>query len=599
MKMFDSNGLIAGLPHLPGVYRMINDSGEVLYVGKAGNLKKRVSSYFHKNDHSPRIALMVSRIAAVEITVTASESDALLLENNLIKALSPRYNILFRDDKSYPYLLLTGHAFPRMAYFRGTPQRADHCFGPFPNVYAVRNSMDILQKIFRLRTCEDSVFAHRSRPCLLHQIKRCSAPCVAVIDQAAYATDVVHAQQFLTGKTDDILHDITTRMQHAAARFDYEQAAVLRDQIRSLTAVRERQSVTQAGAIDCDVLAVVSEQGMVCVNMAMIRGGQHLGDRSTFPRNAQQADIAETFSAFLSQHYLTADTPPLIIANVTGDWNPIAAALSAHHAKKISIQTRVSGVRQRWLDMAVNNARLSLTRQLMQQASQSQRLAALRLALDMPDLQRIECFDISHTMGEATVASCVVYDHEAMQPAHYRRFNIHTAAAGDDYAAMREALQRRYARLQQEDGVMADLILIDGGLGQLHQATDVMAELGISQVTLIGVAKGVERKAGMEQLISVDGQSRRLSTDDPALHLIQQIRDEAHRFAITGHRAKRAKARNESVLEHIAGIGPKRRQKLLERFGGLRDLKNAGVDDIARVDGISRALAEEIYRQLH
>ncbi len=599
MSSFDAAALIASLPNLPGVYRMRDDSGQVLYVGKAGDLKKRVSSYFQKSDLSPRIRLMVSRVEAVEITVTGSESEALLLENNLIKALSPRFNILFRDDKSYPYLLLTGHAFPRLAYFRGTPQRADHCFGPFPNATAVRESIDILQKIFQLRTCEDSVFAHRSRPCLLHQIKRCSAPCVAAIGTEVYAMDVAHAEQFLSGKTDQLLDDITARMQQAALEQHYELAAMLRDQIRSLTAVRERQSVTDLDTADADVVAVASEQGMLCVNVSMIRGGRNLGDRSLFPRNAQDADTQEALAAFLAQHYLATAAPAQIIVSEAGDWAAIADMLSEQSGRKVSIHNRVSGLRRRWLDMAHNNARLAILRQVTQQATQSQRLAALQQALDMPDLQRIECFDISHTMGEATVASCVVYDLEAMQPAQYRRYNLRSVKPGDDYGAMREVLTRRYARIRDGDGERADLVLIDGGLGQLHAAAEALAELGTSDIVLIGVAKGVERKPGMEQLVSLDGSSRQLAADDPALHLIQQIRDEAHRFAITGHRARRAKARNVSTLEQLPGIGPKRRQRLLERFGGLRGLKNAGVEDIAKVDGISRALAEKIYRELH
>jgi len=596
---FDSASFLSSLPKLPGVYRMLDEAQQVLYVGKAGNLKQRVSSYFQKTDLSPRIRLMVSRIAAVEITVTRSEAEALLLENNLIKALSPRYNILFRDDKSYPYLLLTGHAFPRLMVFRGTPKRGDRCFGPFPNAGAVRDSLDILQKIFQLRTCEDTVFAHRSRPCLLHQIKRCSAPCVGEGGATAYAADVAHAEQFLLGKTDQLLNDITTRMQQAAMAQHYEQAAALRDQVRSLTAVRERQSVTDLGSVDVDVVAVASGQGMVCVNLGMIRGGQYLGDRSLFPRNAQDADLQETLSAFLTQHYLDAIAPAQIIVSEEGDWRAIAEVLSEQVGHPLTIHHQVSGQRRRWLDMALSNARLAILREANQKNTQTQRLAALRLALAMPDLQRIECFDISHTMGEATVASCVVYDHEAMQPSQYRLFNLRTNKAGDDYGAMREALTRRYTRIREGEGVRADLVLIDGGLGQLHAAAEVMIESGMGDIPLIGVAKGVERKAGMEQLVAMDGSSRRMSPDDPALHLIQQIRDEAHRFAITGHRARRAKARNVSVLENMPGIGPKRRQKLLERFGGLRELKNAGVEDIAKVAGISRALAEEIYRGLH
>ncbi len=599
MNEVESAELIASLPNLPGVYRMLDAQRDVLYVGKAGDLKKRVSSYFHKNDHSPRIRLMLSRVAAVEITVTASESEALLLENNLIKALSPRYNILFRDDKSYPWLLLTGHAWPRLAYFRGAPRRTDHSFGPFPNAHAVRESIDILQKVFRLRTCEDSVFAHRSRPCLLYQIKRCSAPCVGAIAAADYAADVGHARLFLTGKTDRILDDVTHRMQQAAQAQQYELAAIFRDQIRSLTAVRERQSVEQGADLDADVVSVVAEQGLVCVNLAMIRGGRHLGDRSLFPHHAQDVTAQEALQAFLSQHYLDAAPPAQIVVSEPVQAPDLVEFLAERAGRRVSLAARVTGQRRRWLDMGRNNARLAIARQLARQSTRQLRLDALRQALQMPELQRIECFDISHTLGEATVASCVVYDQGDMQPSQYRRFNIRKAAAGDDYAAMREALERRYARVRDGGQQAADLVLIDGGIGQVRAAAEALNELGTHGVMLLGVAKGPERKAGMEQLVTADGSVRRLPPEDAALHLIQQIRDEAHRFAITGHRAKRGRARSESALERIPGVGPKRRQKLLERFGGLRELRNAGQEEIARVDGIGQALEEQIYRNLH
>ncbi len=598
MSGFDAASFLATLPGLPGVYRMLDEAGQVLYVGKAADLKKRVSSYFQKQDHSPRIRMMVSRIAGIEITVTASEAEALLLENNLIKALSPRYNILFRDDKSYPYLLLSGHAFPRMAYFRGTPARGDHAFGPFPGATAVRESIDILQKVFRLRTCEDSVFEHRSRPCLLYQIKRCSGPCVAAISAEDYRRDVAEARDFLNGRTDQVLQTVTQRMQQAADAMHYEQAAIFRDQIRSLSAVREQQAVDTQVDVDVDVIAVVRGEGMVCVNLAMVRGGRHLGDRSFFPRNAVDATLAETLLAFIGQHYAGAPAPAAIVVSEPVGMDETASLPVQQTGRKVQIVHRVGGQRRRWLEMALRNAKLAIVREAGRQATQSQRLQALQQTLDMPDLQRIECFDISHTMGEATVASCVVYDEAAMQPGQYRRFNIREARAGDDYAAMQEALTRRYGRIRDGEGKAADLILIDGGLGQLRAAAAVLADLGISGVAMIGVAKGVERKAGMEQLVTLDGHSARLSPDDPALHLIQQIRDEAHRFAITGHRARRGKARTESSLQDIPGIGPKRRQKLLERFGGLRELKNASVEDIARVEGISRELAEQVYRSL-
>ena len=581
------------------MYRMLGQDGEVLYVGKARDLKKRVTSYFQKSDQSPRIRLMVAKIASVEITVTRSESEALVLENNLIKALSPRYNILFRDDKSYPYLMLSGHRYPRLAYFRGTPQRQDRCFGPFPNSYAVRNSIQILQKVFRLRTCEDSVFNHRSRPCLLHQIKRCTAPCVDLISAEDYAADVKNAALFLEGKENEVLQSITEKMQQSADAMRYEEAALYRDQIKSLTAVREKQFVASQSQADADVVAVVAEQGLLCVNLLMIRGGRHLGDKTLFPQNAQDVVPKEAMEAFLSQHYLNRAIPPQIIVSEPVDADALAAVFSEQAGRKVSIQVNPIGERRSWLAMTHGNARIAITRQVAQKATQEARLTALQEALVLPNLQRIECFDISHTMGEATVASCVVYDNGAMQNGEYRRYNISGITPGDDYAAMRDALTRRYTKIQQTEARRPDLILIDGGTGQLNIASEVMAELGITDIELIGVAKGVERKAGMEQLISTDGRATRLPGDHPGLHLIQQIRDEAHRFAITGHRARRGKARTHSALEDIGGIGPKRRQKLLENFGGLRGLQNAGVEEIAQIEGISRALAEKIYRELH
>ena len=597
--MFDSKTFLFTLPSLPGVYRMLGQDGEVLYVGKARDLKKRVSSYFQKTDQSPRIRLMVAKITSVEITVTRSESEALVLENNLIKALSPRYNILFRDDKSYPYLMLSGHHYPRLAYFRGTPQRQDRCFGPFPNSYAVRDSIQILQKVFRLRTCEDSVFNHRSRPCLLHQIKRCTAPCVDLISAGDYAADVKNAALFLDGKENEVLQSITEKMQQAADALHYEEAALYRDQIKSLTAVREKQFVASQSQADVDVVALVAEQGLLCVNLLMIRGGRHLGDKSLFPQNAQDVVPKEAMEAFLSQHYLNRAIPPQIIVSEPVDADALAAVFSEQAGRKVSIQVNPIGERRSWLAMTQGNARIAITRQVAQKATQQARLTALQEALALPNLQRIECFDISHTMGEATVASCVVYDKGAMQNGEYRRYNISGITPGDDYAAMRDALTRRYTKIQQTEARHPDLILIDGGTGQLNIASEVMAELGITDIELIGVAKGVERKAGMEQLISTDGRAARLPSDHPGLHLIQQIRDEAHRFAITGHRARRGKARTHSTLEDIGGIGPKRRQKLLENFGGLRGLQNAGVEEIAQIEGISRVLAEKIYRELH
>jgi excinuclease ABC subunit C len=598
---FDSKTLLTNLPTLPGVYRMLNAAGEVLYVGKARDLKKRVASYFQKTDLSPRIRLMVGQIAGIETTVTRSESEALLLENNLIKALAPRYNILFRDDKSYPYLMLSAHRFPRLGFYRGTPDKKAQYFGPFPNAYAVRESVQILQKIFRLRTCEDSVFTNRSRPCLLHQIKRCTAPCVKLIDEMEYGNDVRNASLFLAGKESEVLQTLTGKMQTAAEKMDYEEAAFYRDQIQSLTKVREKQFVeTSGGQLNADVVGCVSNGGLLCVNLVMIRGGRHLGDKSIFPQNAEDYDAVSALEAFLAQHYLNREIPPLIIVGEKIDTDMLQTLFSEQSGHKVQINDHPTADRRVWLSMAVQNAGLALEQKLNQKATQETRLSALQEALGLESTaQRIECFDISHTMGEATMASCVVYDHNAMQNSEYRRFNINGITPGDDFAAMRQALTRRYQKIAAGEGKVPDLILIDGGKGQLGVAVEVLQEVGLSDIPLVGVAKGEARKPGLEQLIFTDRPAIQLPSDHVGLHLIQQIRDDAHRFAITGHRMKRGKARNRSTLEDIGGIGAKRRQKLLASFGGLRGIMAASVDDLAQVEGISRKLAEKIYEELH
>jgi excinuclease ABC subunit C len=599
--MFDAKPLLANLPPLPGVYRMLNEAGEVLYVGKARDLKKRVSSYFQKTDLSPRIRLMVGQIAGIDTTVTRSESEALLLENNLIKALAPRYNILFRDDKSYPYVMLSGHDFPRLGMYRGALDKKHQYFGPFPDAGAVRESIQILQKVFRLRTCEDSVFSNRSRPCLLHQIKRCTAPCVGLIDAAGYANDVRNAVLFLEGKENEVLNALNEKMQRAAAAMQYEEAALYRDQMQSLNKVREKQYVSSGSDLDADVIGCVARDGLLCVNLVMIRGGRHLGDKSFFPQNAEDWDAAAALEAFLAQHYVGRTVPPLIIVSEKIDAAPLQALLGEQAGRKVQINMQTLGERRVWLDMALRNAGHALEQRLHQQATQEGRLLALQEALQLPGaVQRIECFDISHTMGEATVASCVVYDRGAMQNGEYRRFNIAGITPGDDYAAMREALTRRYRRIAAGEGRVPDLILIDGGRGQLGIAVEALAETGLGDVAVIGVAKGEARKPGLEQLIFPgDAKPLQLPKDHPGLHLIQQIRDEAHRFAIQGHRARRGKARTSSSLEDIEGVGAKRRQRLLASFGGLRGVMSAGVDDLAQVEGISRALAEKIYQRLH
>jgi excinuclease ABC subunit C len=600
---FNSIGLIGALPHLPGVYRMLNAAGEVLYVGKARDLKRRVASYFQKaGSQTPRIQLMLSQVAAIETTVTRSEAEALLLENNLIKTLRPRYNILYRDDKSYPYVVLTGHPFPQLGFYRGGLDRSNRYFGPFSSASGVRESIQLMQKVFGLRTCADTVFANRSRPCLLYQIKRCSGPCVGLISHADYAENVHGAALFLEGQEDEALKRLEARMLAASERQDYEQAAVLRDQIRALSKVRETQFVSSGKSrIDADVVALASEQGLLCVNLVMIRGGMHRGDKSYFPQNAREQDEEEALEAFLAQHYLNREVPALIVVNRPIDTRGLQALLSQQAHKKVQISTRPTGDRRAWARMAEKNAQLAIAQRLGSQATQEARLFALHEALGLPEsVQRIECFDISHTMGEATVASCVVYDRAAMQPGEYRRFNVSGIEPGDDYAAMRQVLERRYRRVLESEGKLPDLILIDGGKGQVSSAHQVLAELGIGDVALLGVAKGESRKSGLEQLVFADERpALRLPSDHPGLHLLQQIRDEAHRFAIQGHRRRRARTRTRSVLEEIEGIGAKRRQKLLSRFGGIRGVVAASVEELQQVDGISRALAERIYQQLH
>ncbi|WP_432720426.1 excinuclease ABC subunit UvrC [Jeongeupia wiesaeckerbachi] len=593
---------VKALPHLPGVYRYLDADGAILYVGKALDLRKRVGSYFQKNDHGPRIRLMLSQVAKIETTVVRSEAEALVLENNLIKALSPRYNILFRDDKSYPYVMISGHASPRLAYYRGALDKRNQYFGPFPNGYVVKESLQLLQKVFKLRTCEDTVFANRSRPCLLHQIRRCSAPCVNLISAEDYRRDVNNAALFLSGKANELLDELEARMEAASAAWDFERAALLRDQVQALAKVQERQFVSSnTSELDADIVACVVKDGLVCVNLAMVRGGRHVGDKNLFPSHADDYDAAEALSAFLAQHYLDRSVPAMVLCQpAPPDAEVIASLLSDQAGRMVRLNSNPNGERKVWLEMATKNAELAIALRLGQAATQAGRLAALIDALGLPDeTQRIECFDISHTMGELTVASCVVFDRGDMQPKEYRRYNIEGITGGDDYAAMKQVLTRRYGKIAAGEGVVPDVILIDGGKGQLTQAEEVMAEVGLTQPVLIGVAKGETRKAGLEQLIlATTHEVKHLKRDHPGLHLVQQIRDESHRFAITGHRARRAKARVASSLEDIEGVGPKRRQRLLARFGGLQGVKAASVDDLMLVDGINAALAEKIYAAL-
>ena len=644
---------VAALPGRPGVYRYFDAQGGVLYVGKAANLKKRVASYFQKSHAGTRIGLMIERIARLETTVVRSEAEALLLENNLIKSLSPRFNILFRDDKSYPYLKITAAraagdvqspaaaSFPRMAYYRGAVDRRHHYFGPYPSAWAVKETIHLLQKAFRLRTCEDTVFAHRTRPCLLYQIKRCTAPCVAYISAADYVRDVAQAEAFLRGETSDVMEQLQARMLAHAEALEFEQAAELRNQLRALANVLHQQSVeANSGASfdkDADILAVKVRGGRACVNLAMVRGGRHLGDRAYFPAHVEEAtelraataDSApssgdepallmpevQVLEAFVAQHYVGFDAPPLLIVSHALDPDLIEA-LSAHSGVRISVQHQPRAQRRSWLEMAAQGAELALARLLAEEGSQQARTRALIETLDLsceePSRLRIECFDISHTAGEATQASCVVFENHKMQSAQYRRYNIEGIAGGDDYAAMRQVLMRRYAKIAalaaMPEGApagsaarMPDLVLVDGGRGQVAMAREVFEELGLDLSLIIGVEKGKGRKVGLEELVFADGRAKvSLAPDSATLMLIAQIRDEAHRFAITGMRARRASVRTGgSALEEIPGVGPKKRARLLQRFGGVRGVGQASAQDLQTVEGISKELAEQIYRALH
>jgi excinuclease ABC subunit C len=650
---------VAALPAMPGVYRYFDAEGGVLYVGKARNLKKRVSTYFQKSHGGTRIGLMVTRIARMETTVVRSEAEALLLENNLIKTLNPRFNILFRDDKSYPYLKLTAAqaptanaplaavAYPRMAYYRGAIEKKHHYFGPYPSAWAVKETILLLQKVFRLRTCEDTVFNNRTRPCLLYQIKRCSAPCVGHISADQYALDTSNAERFLRGQTQEIVTELERKMQHHAGLLEFEQAAELRNRIAALSKIMHQQSMELGGKnvdVDADILAVKVHGGKACVNLAMVRGGRHLGDRPYFPSHVQdasdlaalQADEGVTeqtdrapepdaakpaarrkaaksvesliLEAFIAQHYIDVPVPPTLVCSAQIDKDLISALSEQTGVKQAAIhQPREQ--RRVWLDMAQKNADLQLARLLAEEGSQQARTRALAEALELPmdklDTLRIECFDISHTAGESTQASCVVFEGHKMQNAEYRRYNIDGITPGDDYAAMRQVLMRRYTKLAEaarnNDARLPDLVLVDGGKGQVSMAREVFEELGLDLGLIAGVEKGEGRKVGLEDLVFADGREKvYLGRDSAALMLIAQIRDEAHRFAITGMRARRAKVRvGGSKLEDIAGIGPKKRASLLQRFGGIRGVSSASAEDIATVEGISRELAEEIYRALH
>ncbi len=648
---------VAGLPAMPGVYRYFDASDALLYVGKAINLKRRVSSYFQKDHGGTRIGHMVGKIVRMETTVVRSEAEALLLENNLIKTQHPKYNILFRDDKSYPYLKITGMAihdgdmrappsqcYPRVAYYRGATDKRQRYFGPYPNAWAVKETIQLLQKVFRLRTCEDSIFSNRTRPCLLYQIKRCSGPCVDHISPEDYAADVAHAEAMLRGETDTLLKTLEARMMAHSDRLEFEQAADIRNQIKALASMLHQQSIETSDDRDVDILAVQVQGGKACVNLAMVRGGRHLGDRAYFPvhvedsaaiASLEEAEDAEdqalgtpgttvaaktveqrVLEAFVAQHYLQVAPPPVLVVSVALE-PALLEALSQQTSTRIAAVSQPREERRVWLEMAQKNAQLQLARLLAEEGSQQARTRALVEALDLPqddiDQLTIECFDISHTSGENTQASCVVFHHHKMQSSEYRRYKIEGITGGDDYAAMRQVLTRRYSKVaeaQRDAGGaelgknaarLPDIVLIDGGKGQVGVAREVFTELGLDLSRIVGVEKGEGRKVGLEELVFCDGRDKvYLGRDSAALMLVAQIRDEAHRFAITGMRAARAKVRvGGSRLEDIPGVGPKKRARLLQRFGGVRGVEEAGVDDLMTVDGISPALAQDIYRALH
>ncbi len=604
---FDGKAFAKQLPGKPGVYRMLDSKGTVIYVGKAKSLKNRVSSYFRPKDQlDAKTTVMVARICAIETTVTHTENEALLLENNLIKELRPRYNIVLRDDKSYPWIYLsTDQEFPRLSFHRGARKGKGRYFGPYPSAGAVRASLNQLQKLFLVRQCEDSFFSNRTRPCLQYQIKRCTAPCTGYILEENYREDVEHAVLFLEGKSQKIIEVLVKRMERASADLKFELAARYRDQIYNLQRLHEKQYVSHEKG-NTDIIACVTNRGMGCVCVVFIRDGQLLGSKTYFPGNTRNASHDEILDAFIPQFYLNNQTEraipeTILLSHKPADMNLLAEVLTEHAGKKVQLKREVRGERARWQEMAQNNAELALAQRLANDMNMLQRFNSLQEILNLEDpVERIECFDISHTQGEATVASCVVFGQEGANKAEYRRFNIEDIEPGDDYAAMRQALNRRYTRVRKEDGKLPDILLIDGGKGQTNIAREVLDSLQINEVMLIGVAKGPGRKPGLETLVlNSEEREMRLPADTPALHLIQQVRDEAHRFAITGHRQRRAKARKTSSLEHIEGVGQKRRQNLLQYFGGLQGVAKAGVEDLAKAPGISRALAQKIYDMFH
>lgn len=590
----------------PGIYRMLDADGTVLYVGKAGNLRKRVSSYFtSKADESPRIRSMVRQIRDIEVTVTRNEAEALILESTLIKELKPRYNVLFRDDKSYPFIQLSEHEFPRLSFYRGSRRQKGRYFGPYPSAGAVRRTLNLIQKLFMIRQCSDSFFRNRSRPCLQYQIKRCTAPCVGYINAQDYRRDVQHAVMFLEGRNEEVIEALMQPMQEASEKLEFERAAQYRDQIKNLRQVQAEHQRSDPDT-DLDVAACAIREGMACVQVLFVRNGINIGHRTYFPQHARDAAAGHILGAFLQQYYLGSSIEKMIPAAFLTSHEPddstvLAQVLGERAGHQVHIVSRPRGERARWLRMAEDNAVLALAQQVGKDKDLSRRLYDLQQALNLPEVpQRLECFDISHTQGEATVAACVVLGPAGPIKDDYRRFNIRNIAPGDDYAAMAQAIQRRYTRIKKEEGRLPDVLLIDGGKGQVSRVLEVLEELQVTGLYVLGVAKGPGRRPGLETLILEDGEtSRRLAPDSPALHLIQQIRDEAHRFAITGHRAARGKARTISQLEQIEGVGAKRRQQLIRYFGGLQEVSRAGVEELVRVPGINRNLAQRIYDSLH
>ena len=605
---FDSKDFLKSLSSKPGVYRMLDKTGTVIYVGKAKNLKNRVSSYFLKTVSSPKTKVLVSKIFSMETTVTHTENEALLLENNLIKTLKPRYNVLYRDDKSYPYIYLSSQdAFPRLSVFRGKQRKQGEYFGPYPSAGAVRETLNLLQKIFPVRQCEDNFFKNRSRPCLQYQIKRCTGPCTDMIDKAEYEIDVQHAKLFLQGKSNEVINNLVTQMESKSLAQDYEQAATLRDQITHLRQILEKQYIhTDAG--DVDIIAASSQDGLGCIQVITVRGGRSLGSKAFYPKARsiqKETNVTQLLlDAFIPQYYLSSQhaiPSEIILSEKLNETDLLQQVLSEQCKHKVSIKYQVRGFRQRWLDMAQQNANQSLLEYINSKETLLNRFDDLQSSLKLDEQPtRIECFDISHSSGESTVASCVVMTTQGFSKADYRRFNIKDITAGDDYAAMKQALLRRYQRVKKGEAKQPDILLIDGGKGQVKQAEEVMEELQLKDILLIGITKGPGRKACFDTLFMANTHKQvRLPSDSAALHLIQQVRDEAHRFAISGHRAQRQKTRNTSVLESLPGLGPKRRQQVLKQFGGLQELAKAGVEDIASVNGISAKLAQLIYDAFH